>query len=97
MQKQISNYYDGFDKNNIVFIDSASLLNLVFNCKSIHNKDKAMENLGFVALVKFKRKVDALEIYVGEKTLSLPLNDGTLGHPKIMLCSRLEKEFEGDE
>ena len=87
--KQLAVHYKDFDQHKILFLDSLSLLNMVNNWKIIRDNDNAMEKLGMVVLLRFKKVEDALKFYTKEKTLCLPLNDGTKGHPNILLSDKI--------
>ena len=78
------------NKEDIQLVDEQSLLNdyLNKNEKNNFNFNKA-ENIGRIAIIRFRNDYDGLKFYCKKNYFSAPLNDGKKGKPKIILGQML--------
>jgi len=70
------------NKEDIQLIDEESLLNDYLNKNEKNNLDT--ENIGRIALIRFKNDYDGLKFY-SKNYFSVPLNDGKKGKPNMIL------------
>ena len=74
------------NKEDIQLIDEQSLLNDYLNKNENKNFNLNMiENIGRIALIRFKNDYDGLKFYSKKNYFSVPLNDGKKGKPKMIL------------
>ena len=78
------------NKEDIQLIDEQSLLNDYLNKNENKNFNLNMiENIGRIALIRFKNDYDGLKFYSKKNYFSVPLNDGKKGKPKMILGQML--------
>jgi len=78
------------NKEDIQLIDEQSLVNDYLNKNENKNLNLNMiENIGRIALIRFKNDYDGLKFYSKKNYFSVPLNDGKKGKPKMILGQML--------
>jgi hypothetical protein len=80
--KEIKEQNININKEDIQLIDEESLLNDYLNKNEKNNLDT--ENIGRIALIRFKNDYDGLKFY-SKNYFSVPLNDGKKGKPNMIL------------
>ena len=76
------------NKEDIQLIDEQSLVNDYLN-KNENKNLNMIENIGRIALIRFKNDYDGLKFYSKKNYFSVPLNDGKKGKPKMILGQML--------